>query len=64
MADYEQPVLFDLAPHTSQQATVEEKALGIAKVESPKQVEGKQLKLDLFPQHSDKIPYESTKLAA
>jgi len=29
MANYEQLVLFDLAPYTSQQTTVEEKALGI-----------------------------------
>lgn len=64
MADHEQLVLFDLAPHTSQQTTVEEKALGSKKREPLKQIEGKQLELDLFPQHTDKIFDKSMRLAA
>jgi hypothetical protein len=64
MAEYEQLVLFDLAPYTSQQASVEEKALGIRKVGSLEQIEFKLLALNLFPQRSDEIPYESIRLAA
>ncbi|MBW4525069.1 MAG: hypothetical protein KME18_07710 [Phormidium tanganyikae FI6-MK23] len=56
MADYEQPVLFDLASYNSQQISVEEKALDIRKVGSLEQIEGKQLELNLFPQRSDEIP--------
>lgn len=64
MADYEQLVLFDLAPWTSQQTTVKEKALGFKKREPLKQIEGKQLELDLFPQYTDRIFDKSMRLAA
>lgn len=64
MADHEQLVLFDIAPHTFQQTTVEEKALGLRKVELLGQVECTQLELDLSSQHPEEIPYESIRLAA
>ncbi len=64
MADYEQLVLFDQAPYTAQQTTVEEKALGFRKREPLKQIKGKQLELNLFTQHSDEILHESIRLAA
>ena len=64
MVDYEQLVLFDLVPHTLQQTPVEEKALGFKKREPLKQIEVKQLELNLFSQHSDKIPCEPIRLAA
>lgn len=64
MANYEQLVLFDLAPYSPQQFPAEEEVLGLRKVELLEQIEGIQLELDLFPQHPDVILNEPMRLAA
>ena len=64
MADYEQLVLFDLAPYSSQQMPVRGKTLGLREKEQLKQIECRQLELDLFSKQSDEAPSESLRLAA
>ncbi len=64
MANYEQLVLFDLAPYITQQSTVEEEMSSSRKVKLLEQIEYIQLELDLFPQHANVISNKNTQLAA
>lgn len=64
MADYEQLLLFDLAPYIAQQTSVEGKALGFGKEKPLKQLEYKQLELKLFSKQADESSCETLRLAA
>ncbi|MGA7933242.1 MAG: hypothetical protein WCA35_06820 [Kovacikia sp.] len=60
----EQLLLFDLAPCSIQRPTAEDEALSDEGVQKFRQIEYKQLELDLFPRQPDEAPLKTLGLAA